>query len=81
MSNPVNVKVNHHSKSWDFYITEAESQLVAIKHRERGLLEVVARFKMFRDRGEPWPLEEVQESAQPPFAQSTRQTSASATQC
>lgn len=56
MSNRVKMKVNHRSTSWDVYITEAERQLSAAKERERGLVEVIARFKMFRDRGEPWPL-------------------------
>jgi len=56
--NHVNIKVNQLDKSWDVYIHDAESQLRAIKEREKGLIEVIARFKMFRDRGEPWPLSE-----------------------
>jgi hypothetical protein len=81
MSNCVNGKVNHSSTSWDVYITEAERQLSAAKERERGLLEVIARFKMFRDRGERWPLAGSQEPAQQPFAQSSCQGPATATQC
>ncbi len=55
--NYVNSKVNQPSTSWDVYIKEAQRQLADLKEREKGLAEVIARFRMFRDRGEPWPLD------------------------